>query len=151
MTMTLSLWMLLAFAGWTVLILMIGVGVYRWSLIFTGRAELSSFPSDTPHGGDAYRRVVRAHANCIENLPVFAAIVLTAAVARLDPPNFGVLAAATVTARVVQSSIHMLLPVSNPMVAARFSFFLIQLMTMIAMGLLLVLAALSPQGRPMLL
>ena len=141
--MTLSLWMLLAFAGWTVLILMIGVGVYRWSLIFAGRAELSSFPGDTPHGGDAYRRVVRAHANCIENLPVFAAIVLTAAVAHLDPPNFGALAAATVAARVVQSSIHMLLPVSNPMVAARFSFFLIQLMTMIAMGILVIFAALS--------
>ena len=141
--MTLSLWMLLAFAGWTLLVLLIGVGVYHWSLILTGRAELSSFPGDTPHGADAYRRAVRAHANCIENLPVFAAIVLTAAAARLDPPNFGALAAATVAARVVQSSIHMLLPVSNPMVAARFSFFLIQVMTMIAMGVLIVLAALS--------
>jgi len=36
--MTLSLWMLLAFAGWTLLVLLIGVGVYRWALIFTGRA-----------------------------------------------------------------------------------------------------------------
>ena len=34
--MTLSLWMLLAFAGWTLLVLLIGVGVYRWSLILTG-------------------------------------------------------------------------------------------------------------------
>jgi hypothetical protein len=37
----------------------------------------------------------------------------------------------------------MLLPVSNPVVAVRFSFFLIQVVTMIAMGVLLVLAALS--------
>jgi uncharacterized MAPEG superfamily protein len=135
--------MLLAFAGWTLLVLLIGVGVYRWSLILTGRAEISSFPGDMSHGADAYRRAVRAHANCIENLPVFAAIVLTAAAAGLDPPNFGALAAATVAARVVQSSVHMLLPISNPMVAARFSFFLIQVMTMIAMGVLTVLAALS--------
>ena len=139
--MTLALWMLLAFAGWTVLILLIGVGIYRWSLILTGRAQLSSFPGDTPHGAEAYRRAVRAHANCIENLPVFAAIILTAAAAHLDPPNFGALAAVTVAARVAQSSIHMLLPVSNRMVAARFLFFLIQVMTMIAMGVLIVLAA----------
>ena len=141
--MTLSLWMLLAFAGWTLLVLLIGVGVYRWSLILTGRAQLTSFPGDTPHGADVYRRAVRAHANCIENLPVFAAIVLTAAVARLDPPNFSALAVATVGARVVQSSVHILLPVSNPMVAARFSFFLLQIITMIAMGVLIVLAALG--------
>jgi uncharacterized MAPEG superfamily protein len=135
--------MLLAFAGWTLLVLLIGVGVYRWSLILTGRAELSSFPGDTPHGADAYRRAVRAHANCIENLPVFAAIVVTAAASHLDPPNFGVLAAATVAARVGQSSVHMLLPASNPMVAVRFSFFLVQVMTMIAMGVLIVQAALN--------
>jgi len=139
--MTLSLWMLLAFAGWTLLVLLIGVGVYRWSLILTGRAELKSFPGDQPHGADAYRRAVRAHANCIENLPVFSAIVLTAAAAHIDPPNFGALAAATVGARVVQTSIHMLLPVSNPTVAARFTFFLIQVITMIAMGVLVVSAA----------
>jgi uncharacterized MAPEG superfamily protein len=141
--MTLPLWMLLAFAGWTLLVLLIGVGVYRWSLILTGRAELVSFPGDTPHGAEAYRRAVRAHANCIENLPVFGAIVLTAAAAGLNPPHFGALAAATVAARVAQTSIHLLLPVSNPMVAARFTFFLIQVMTMIAMGVLIVLAALS--------
>ncbi|THD74216.1 MAG: MAPEG family protein [Phenylobacterium sp.] len=140
--MTLPLWMLLAFAGWTLLVLLIGVGVRRWSLILTGRAELSSFPGDTPHGSEAYRRAVRAHANCVENLPVFAAIVLTAAAARLAPPNFGALAAATVIARVAQSAIHMLLPASNPIVAARFSCFLIQVIAMIAMGVLVVLAAL---------
>lgn len=141
--MTLSLWMLMAFAGWTLLVLLIGVGVYRWSLILTGRAELISFPGDTPHGADTYRRAVRAHANCVENLPVFAAVVLTAAAARLDPPGFGALAVATVVARVAQSSIHMLLPVSNPAVAVRFAFFLIQVMTMIAMGVLIALAGLG--------
>lgn len=141
--MTLSLWMLLAFAGWTLLTLLVGVGVRRWSLILTGKADLCSFPGDTPHGAEPYRRAVRAHANCVENLPVFAAVVLTAAAARLDPPGFGALAAATVAARVVQTSVHMLLPVSNPVVAARFTFFLVQVLAMIAMGVLVVLAALG--------
>jgi uncharacterized MAPEG superfamily protein len=133
--------MLLAFAGWTLLVLLIGVGVYRWTLILSGRAQLTSFPSDTPHGAEAYRRAVRAHANCLETLPVFAAIVLAAAAAHLDPPLFGALALATVAARVVQSSIHLALPVSNAMVGTRFAFFFVQIGAMIAMGVLLVQAA----------
>jgi hypothetical protein len=76
--MSLPLWMLLGFAGWTLLVLLAGVGVRRWLLIFSGQASLTSFPGDTPHGSPAYRRATRAHANCVENLPVFAAIVLTA-------------------------------------------------------------------------
>ena len=145
--MSLSLWMLLAFAGWTLLVLLIGVGVYRWALIFAGRAALTSFPGDTPHGSAAYRRAVRAHANCIENLPVFGAIVLIAAVAHLGSPTIDRLAVATVVARVAQTSIHLLWPESNAMVACRFSFFLLQVLTMIAMGALVVAAAITGAGH----
>lgn len=55
----------LAFAMWTITILMLGVGIHRWSLILAGKAELKSFPGDEPHGPPLYRRIVRAHANCI--------------------------------------------------------------------------------------
>jgi len=138
--MILSLWMLLGFAGWTVFVLLIGVGVYRWSLILTGRAPIAGFPGDTPHGSAAYRRAVRAHANCIENLPVFAAIVLVAACAHVAPAPMGALAVAVLAARIVQSSIHMLLPETNTTVALRFSFFFIQIAAMIAMAILLATA-----------
>ena len=74
--MSIPVWAVLAFATWTIAILMLGVGVYRWSLILAGKAELKSFPGDEPHGSPLYRRAVRAHANCVENLPVFTAIVL---------------------------------------------------------------------------
>ncbi|MGH6965056.1 MAG: MAPEG family protein [Phenylobacterium sp.] len=141
--MTLSLWMLLAFAGWTLLVLLVGVGVYRWSLILSGRAELRSFPGDTPHGSPAYRRAVRAHANCIENLPVFAAIILCAEVANLAPPHMGSLAVATVAARVVQTSIHMALPETNATIGVRFSFFTVQVLAMAAMAVLVVLAGVA--------
>jgi uncharacterized MAPEG superfamily protein len=141
--MTLSLWMLLAFAGWTLAVLLAGVGIYRWSLILTGRAQLVSFPGDAPHGAEAYRRAVRAHANCIESLPVFGAIVLVPAVAHLSPAHFGALAVATVVARVLQSLIHMLLATSNWMVGARFACFLAQVVTMIWMGVMIVQAALG--------
>src|SRR5437762_4009951 len=76
MIMSIPVWAVLAFATWTMTILLLGVGVYRWSLILAGTAELKSFPGDEPHGSPFYRRAVRAHANCVENLPVFAAIVL---------------------------------------------------------------------------
>jgi len=139
--MTLSLWMLLAFAGWTLLVLLAGVGVPRWSLILTGRATLTSFPGDTAHGGVAYRRAVRAHANCVENLPVFAAIVLTAAVAHVTPPHFGALALVTMVGRVGHTSIHMALPETIASVALRFSCFLVQVLAMIAMGALVAVVA----------
>lgn len=35
--MSLSAWMLLAFATWTLLLLMATIGVYRWSHILMGR------------------------------------------------------------------------------------------------------------------
>ena len=139
--MTLPLWMLLAFTGWTLLVLLAGIGVRRWSLIIAGKAELVSFPGDTPHGSPAYRRAVRAHANCLENLPVFGAIVLTAGLANLTPPNMGVLAVITVTARIFQTSIHMLFPETNLTVAFRFSFFLLQVLAMISMCILIVMMA----------
>ncbi len=141
--MTLSLWMLLAFAGWTLLVLLVGVGVPRWTLIFAGRATLTSFPGDTPHGAAAYRRAVRAHANCVENLPVFAAVVLVAAAANLSPPYLGALAVATVAARVAQSSVHMLLPETNASVAVRFGFFLLQV---VAIGAMAVAVAIEASG-----
>lgn len=138
--MTLPLWMLLGFAAWTLFVLMAGVGVYRWLLIFQGKAELTSFPGDTAHGGSAYRRAVRAHANCVENLPAFAAIVLVGSAARLNPSHMGALSVTVLAARMIQTSIHMLLPISNVSIAFRFSFFLIQLLAMIAMAFLLAMA-----------
>jgi hypothetical protein len=41
--MTTPVWVLLGFAGWTVLTLLATVGWYRWSRILTGRAELKEF------------------------------------------------------------------------------------------------------------
>lgn len=139
--MNLSLWMLLGFAGWTLLIMVVGVGTYRWLLIFKGEAALTSFPGDVVHGSPAYRRITRAHANCIENLPVFAVIVLVASVAQITPPPMGNLAAVTLGARIAQSSVHMFLPESNVTIAARFTCFLVQVFTMSAMAYLLVTAA----------
>ena len=127
--------MLLGFAGWTLLILLVGVGARRVLLIFQGKAALTSFPGDMAHGSAAYRRAVRAHANCVENLPVFGAIILTAAAAGLSTPSIDRLATISLTARVLQTLIHLCLPETNATIAARFAFFLPQILAMIAMGI----------------
>ena len=138
--MSIPVWALLAFATWTMAILMLGVGVYRWSLILAGKAELKSFPGDEPHGSPLYRRAVRAHANCVENLPVFAAIVLAAQAAGVHSSMLDVLSAAAVAARVMQTSAH-LASGSNTAIAVRFTFLSVQLAAFVWMGALVVLHA----------
>ncbi len=142
--MSLSLWMVLCFTGWTLLVLIVGVGVRRWTAILRREAQLTSFPGDEPHGSAAYRRAMRAHANCLENLPLFAAIVLVGAVRGLTPPGMDALAVTTVGARVGQTAVHVLLPERNATIAARFLFFFLQVVAMSAMGVLLACAALKP-------
>ncbi|MEL5388168.1 hypothetical protein PTR08_07455 [Serratia ureilytica] len=51
---------LLAFAGWTLLILFGTVGVYRWSRILTGRATVSEWQANKPQGSDGYQRAIAA-------------------------------------------------------------------------------------------
>jgi hypothetical protein len=70
--MILPVWILVGFAAWTVLLLLATVGVYRWSRILTGRVAIREFRADQIEGADWYKRAMRAHANCVENLPVLA-------------------------------------------------------------------------------
>ncbi|MEK9971281.1 MAG: MAPEG family protein [Ferrovibrio sp.] len=133
MTLSIPVWSLLAFAAWTLIVLMIGVGIQRWAQILTGRAAINDFPADRTLGSDAYRRAMRAHANCIENLPVFGAIVLCIAILNIASPLLDVLSVATVAARVAQSTLHLSLRESRWMVSTRFSFFSVQLIAMLVM------------------
>lgn len=147
--MSLPLWMLLGFCGWTFAILGLGVGVWRWALIFGGRAAITDFPADTPHGSDGYRRVVRAHANCLETLPVFAAVVLMAETIHVHSPLLDMLACTVMAARVVQSCVHMLFVERPRTVAVRFSFFLVQFVAIVWMGVFIASHVLSlGRGAP---
>lgn len=132
--MTTPLWVLLAFAVWTLLVLLVGVGIRRWSLILTGRAQLTDFPGDVPHGSTAYRRATRAHANCVENLPVYGAIVLTAFAFHAGSPVLDGLALAFLAARIVQTLVHTLFVETNVTVFARFTFFFVQIASMFWMA-----------------
>lgn len=137
--MSVPVWTLLGFAGWTLIPLMLGVAPYRWSRILTGRARINEFPADGPKENDFYRRAMRAHANCVENLPVFGAVVFAASAAGAAGPMLNVPAVLYLVARVGQTSVHLSFRETPPVVAVRFAFFLAQIALVIAMGLAVVL------------
>ena len=134
--MTIPLWCLLGFVAWT-LVLLLGVGFTRVGAVLRGEKRANEFPSGVPHGGDAYWRLNRAHMNCVENLPLFASVVLVATVAGVKVALLDTLARVYLAARVGQSVTH----VSSGSVMAvnvRFTFFLVQIGCLV--GFLLTIA-----------
>jgi uncharacterized MAPEG superfamily protein len=121
------MWMLLGFATWTLLLLMATVGVYRWVGILFSKVPIASFRSDQLEGEDWYRRGTRAHANCVENLPVFGAIVFVISALDISDPVVNCLCVIVLIARVCQSLVHVSHVQTNIFVAWRFSFFCVQL------------------------
>jgi hypothetical protein len=132
--MNVPLWVLLGFAVWTIAVLLVGIGIRRWSLILTGRAQLTDFPADMPHGTPAYRRAMRAHANCVENLPVYGAIALALFASQLQSPTIDALAMVLLAARMAQSVVHVAFIETNATVLIRFIFFFAQLVAMLWMA-----------------
>lgn len=124
--MTIPLWSLLGFALWTLLLLISTIGVYRWANILTGRRALTEFRADKVEGSDWYRRAMRAHANCTENLPVFGAIVFAVHAAGIQSFGVSVAAAMILPARVAQSLVHVFFAETGTTISVRFSFFLLQ-------------------------
>lgn len=128
---------LVGFAAWTVAL----VGVlllYRTALVFTGRTAANSWMRGTVNPTDPaiIVRVQHAHQNCLETLPVFAALIAAAASAgRIDVTN-GV-AMWVLYARIAQSVTH-LISTSHWFVMVRATFFSIQLalLAYMAWGLL---------------
>src|SRR5262249_32427210 len=131
--MTIPVWMLLGFAAWTALVLLSTIGVYRLSRVFRGRAGMADFPADRVEGDDWYKRSMRAHANCIANLPLFAAIVIALCAADVGGPAVNGLSTAILIARVIQSSVHIGFVQTHAVVTVRFTFFLIQLVSFLAL------------------
>lgn len=136
--MTVPMWMLLGFAAWTVLLLLSTIGVYRWSRILTGRVPIRDFRADHVEGEDWYRRSMRAHANCIENLPVFGAIVLALYVSDVGGSTVNYLSISVLVARVLQSLVHVCLVQTNTVAAMRFAFFFVQLVSFLALIVMVV-------------
>jgi uncharacterized MAPEG superfamily protein len=139
--MTIPVTVALAFAAWTLVTLFASVGVYRWSRVLSGQARLTDFPADRPEGADWYRRAMRAHANCVENLSIYVAIVVAIIATGVSMPALDVLAIALLAARIAQTLIHIIAAETNATVAVRFTFFLVQVLCMATMMAILVASA----------
>jgi len=135
---TVPVWMLVGFAAWTVLLLLATVGVYRWSRILTGRVAIRNFRADQIEGADWYKRAMRAHANCVENLPVFAAIVFGLHVGNVAGGLVNKLAVVVLVARILQSLVHVCFVQTNTATSVRFGFFFVQIVSFLwLIGMLL--------------
>ena len=129
--------MLVRFAAWTVLLLLATVGVYRWSRILTGRMPIRSFRADQIEA-DWYIRATRAHANCVENLPVFGAIVLGLYVGNVASASVNALAVAVLVARIMQSLVHVCFVQTNAVASVHFRFFFVLVSFLWLTGILLI-------------
>jgi uncharacterized MAPEG superfamily protein len=132
--MTIPGWVLLLFAAWTVVLLSGTVGYFRWSRIFTGRATIREWRPDEDQGTDWYKRAMRAHANCLENLPLYTAVVIALLVTKASSPWLDVLAVVLLAARIAQSSLHIGPKQTEFVAGARFACYAIQVVCMIIMG-----------------
>jgi uncharacterized MAPEG superfamily protein len=72
--------------------------------------------------------------NCIENLLVFAAIVLCATATGVDSRLLDLLAGAILVARICQRTVHLACASSDLAASVRFAFFFVQAICMLAMA-----------------
>jgi len=127
LTMNPALFALAGFAGWTVLLLLT-VANLRMLNFFTGKKAINGF---SPTGDDLPgfgQRVTRAHLNSVENLPVFAALVVAAGLSG----QFSIMESTVMYvlyARIGQSIAH-LISTAPLVVWVRASFFFVQVLLM---------------------
>lgn len=115
---------LTGFISWSLLLLVLMESIRSW-LVLTKAVPANGFTPDNSNLSPFMQRLARAHANCIEGLPIFGGLMLVAIVAdstALTDP----LAYVFLGARVVQSLIH-LSSLSATAVTLRFSAFAVQM------------------------
>ena len=115
---------LTGFISWALLLLVLMESI-RTYLVVTGNVAANGFTPDNSGLSPFMQRLARAHANCIEGLPIFGGLLaiamLTSRTAVTDP-----LAPWLLAARIVQSIIHLVS--SSPIaVSLRFTAFAVQM------------------------
>ncbi|MBS0276949.1 MAG: MAPEG family protein [Proteobacteria bacterium] len=130
---------LVFYALWAIaLVLMIAAD--RLLLVFRGQVKNNEFLAGVPHGNESYWRINRAHLNTVENLPIFAVLVLSAWVAGVEDHVFNLLATLVLVFRIIQSIIHI---ISGDQIATWFrtASFAVQILCEIWMALMILQAA----------
>ncbi len=115
---------LTGFVSWALFLLVLMEAI-RTSLVVTGKVAANGFTPDNAALSPFMQRLARAHANCIEGLPIFGGLlaiaIMTSRTDVTDP-----LAPWFLGARIVQSAIH-LASTSAIAVSLRFVAFAVQM------------------------
>jgi uncharacterized MAPEG superfamily protein len=115
---------LTGFIAWTLLLLVV-MELIRTQLVLRGKVPANGFTPDNASLSPFMQRLARAHANCVEGLPVFGGLLLVSIVtertAMTDPLAYVFLAC-----RVFQSLVH-LTSLSATAVSLRFTAFACQM------------------------
>jgi uncharacterized membrane protein YecN with MAPEG domain len=96
---------------------------------------VSEWQANKPQGSDSYQRAIAAHRNCIENLPVYTALVVAIAVFQVESTTLNVLSLVLLGARMAQSLVHIGFEQTENVATWRFAFFFTQIVTMFWMGI----------------
>lgn len=115
---------LIGFIAWTLALLVL-METIRTYLVLTGKVLANGFMPGNDNLSPFMQRLARAHANCIEGLPVFGGMLAVAMMLEKTAVTDG-LALWFLGARVVQSTIH-LISTSAAAVSARFTAFAAQM------------------------
>jgi uncharacterized MAPEG superfamily protein len=118
-----SILALLVYGAWSVLLLL-GILLMRSWVTLSGQRAANNFSVSGDDVSPFSGRLCRAHANCYESLPAFAAIVLAAHLSG-NAHITDALALWLVVARIFQSIVH-LISISLYAVMIRFTFQLVQ-------------------------
>lgn len=115
---------LLGFIAWTLLLLLWMEGIRSW-LVLSRQVVANGFTPDNAGLSPFMQRLARAHANCLEGLPIFGGLLLLAIATEREAVTDG-LAYALLLARLLQSIVH-LASLSPAAVTVRFSLFAVQM------------------------
>ncbi len=122
------------FALWTAFLALI-VPFWRIALVATGLYRVSDFTPGDAHGSALYWRINRAHVNAVENLAVFAALAVAGIASGVTDVLFGQLCVVIMSARIVQSLIHIASGASAAIIL-RFIAFFVQILCYFGIGIL---------------
>lgn len=115
---------LTGFITWALLLLVLMEGI-RSQLVLRGKVRANGFTPDNSGLSPFMQRLARAHANCVESLPVFGGLLLVA-IATDRTGTTDPLAYVFLGSRVFQSLVH-LASVSPAAVTVRFAAFAVQM------------------------
>jgi uncharacterized MAPEG superfamily protein len=115
---------LTGFIGWALALLLL-MEVMRSKMVLAGEVVANAFVPDNSNLSPFMQRLARAHANCVEGLPIFGGLMVVALLTNrtniTDP-----LAYVLLIGRMGQSTIH-LVSLSPVAVTLRFAMFAIQM------------------------